>query len=66
MVEIRLAESAWIDLNDITDFIAKDSPRHAVLFSESVFERLEILYEFQQSGRILRNEICNVIKINPG
>lgn len=53
MVEIRLSDSAWGDLDNITDYIALDSPRHAIIFSEKVFERLEILHDFQNSGRIV-------------
>ncbi|MCH7513070.1 MAG: type II toxin-antitoxin system RelE/ParE family toxin [Bacteroidetes bacterium] len=59
MVEIRLSDSAWSDLDDITDYIALDSPRHAIIFSEKVFERLEILHDFQNSGRIVPEFQCS-------
>ncbi len=53
MVEIILAESAWDDLDSITDtdFIAKDSLRFAIEFSKRVFEQLEQLKTFPKSGR---------------
>ncbi len=53
MVEIRLSDSSWNDFDGITDYIALDSPRHAIIFSEKVFERLEILHDYKNSGRIV-------------
>ena len=66
MVEIRHSDSAWSDLDDITDYIALVSPRHAIIFSDKVFERLEILYDFQNSGRIVpefQNEEIRELKL---
>jgi plasmid stabilization system protein ParE len=60
MVEIVLSESAWIDLDSITDYIAFDSPRYAQEFSDRIFERIEFLKSFPNSGRIVpeyRNEL---------
>jgi addiction module RelE/StbE family toxin len=53
MVEIRLAESAWLDLDQITDYIALDSPRYAIEFTDRILERLEVLKKFKESGRIV-------------
>jgi plasmid stabilization system protein ParE len=53
MVEIILAESAWNDLDSITDYIALDSPRYAREFSDRLFERIEKLETFPKSGRIV-------------
>ena len=53
MVEISLAESAWLDLDSITDYIALDSPRYASEFAERVFERIEVLKDFKESGRVV-------------
>jgi len=53
MVEITLAESAWNDLDSISDYIAQDSPRYALEFGNNVLERIEQLKDFPQSGRIV-------------
>jgi len=53
MVEIRFAESAWQDLDAITDYISRDSLRYAKEFSDRVFERIEVLKEYQGSGRVV-------------
>ena len=53
MVEILLAESAWNDLDSITDYIAINSVRYAKEFSDQLFERIEQLKSFPQSGRVV-------------
>jgi addiction module RelE/StbE family toxin len=53
MVEIILAESAWHDLDLITDYIAQDSPRYAQEFGNKVFDRVEQLKQFPKSGRVV-------------
>ena len=53
MVEIALSESAWNDLDSITDYIAQDSQRYAQEFGERTFDRIEQLKEFPYSGRIV-------------
>ena len=53
MVEIKLAESAWLDLDIITDYIALDSPRYAIEFADRIFERIEVLKTFGESGRMV-------------
>ena len=53
MVEILLAESAWNDLDSITDYIALDSIRYAKELSGQFFERIEQLKSFPQSGRVV-------------
>ena len=50
-MEIVLAESAWNDLDSITDYIALDSIRYAKEFTERVFEKIDQLYEYPNSGR---------------
>lgn len=51
MAEVILAESAWNDLDSITDYIAFDSLRYAQEFSDRLFERIEQLESFPESGR---------------
>jgi len=53
MAEIILAESAWDDLDLITDYIAKDSVRYAQEFSDRIFERIEGLKDFPLMGRVV-------------
>lgn len=53
MAEIVFARSAWDDLDSITDYIALDSPRYAQEFSKRLIERIEQLYEFPNSGRVV-------------
>lgn len=52
-MEIVLAESAWNDLDSITDYIALDSVRYAKEFADRVFEKIAQLYEHPDSGRMV-------------
>jgi len=65
MVEVRLSESAWNDLDSITDYIAKDSSRYAQEFGERVFERIEQLKDFPELGKMVpefqNNELRELI-----
>ncbi len=40
MVEITLSESAWNNLNAISNYIAQDSVRYAQEFGERIFARI--------------------------
>ena len=53
MGQTVLAESAWNELDHITDYIAidSDSPRYAREFSDRIFQRIEQLKNFPKSGR---------------
>ena len=53
MGQIRFTQSAWEDLDSITDYIAQDSIRYAEEFSFNVLERIEQLKEFPKSGRVV-------------
>ena len=53
MAEIVFANSAWEDLDSITDYISLDSPRFAQEFSDRLIERVEQLNEFPNSGRVV-------------
>lgn len=53
MVQITLSESAWDDLDAITEYIAQDSPRYAQAFGERVFERINQLKNYPYSGRMV-------------
>ena len=53
MVEITFTQSAWNDLDSITDYLAQDSRRYAQEFGERLFERVEQLKNFPYSGRVV-------------
>lgn len=53
MAKVVLTETAWNDLDSITDYIAFDSPRYAREFSDRAFEKIEQLETFPESGRIV-------------
>ena len=47
------SHSARLDLKDIATFIAKDSPSAAERFVRSLFQEVETLGDFPESGRIV-------------
>ncbi len=51
MAEIIISESAWEDLDGIADYIAKDSPRYAVEFTERLLEVTLQIITHPESGR---------------
>lgn len=53
MAEVRWTRQASEDLDSIAEFIAKDSHQYARLFVTDVFQAVERLSEFPQSGRIV-------------
>lgn len=53
MAQIVLADSAWNDLDSITDYIALDSLRYAREFSERLLKQIEQLETFPKSGRVV-------------
>lgn len=52
MVEVKWTLQASEDLDSIALFIAKDSPQYARLFVTDVFQAVERLGKYPQSGRI--------------
>ena len=53
MVEIVWTEKALSDLHEIYHYISKDSARYADSMLNRIFDRIEILADFPQIGRIL-------------
>jgi toxin ParE1/3/4 len=53
MVEIKWTQQSIEDINNIADYIAKDSVKFANLQVERIFERVEILKSTPLSGRIV-------------
>lgn len=53
MVQIIWIKRAIDDLNDIADYIAKDSPRFADLTVDKIFNKTQILKEYPEIGRVV-------------
>ena len=47
------APSAILDLKDIVSFIAESSPENSVRFGRKIFQQVEQLTNFPESGRIV-------------
>lgn len=53
MVEVRWTPQATEDLDSIVEFIARDSPQYARLFVLDIFQTVERISKFPQSGRVV-------------
>jgi plasmid stabilization system protein ParE len=53
MAEVRWSVSAADDLRAIEDWIARDSPRHAIEFVDRLVEATEKLSRLPRSGRVV-------------
>ena len=53
MAQVRWSLSAGNDLQDIEDFIARDSVLHAITFVDRVVESTETLLKMPQIGRMV-------------
>lgn len=53
MAEVRWTDQAIEDVESIRDFIARDSPRYALLVAERLVGAVERLESFPRSGRIV-------------
>jgi len=53
MVKVIWTNSAIQDLNDIGEFISKDSERYAQITVERLFNSLDILEEHPKAGKIV-------------
>ncbi|MFH0892915.1 MAG: type II toxin-antitoxin system RelE/ParE family toxin [Bacteroidota bacterium] len=53
MVEINWSFQSIEDINNIAEYIAKDSKKYAVLQTERIFSRVAILEKSPLSGRIV-------------
>jgi len=51
MAKLSWTEQAISDINDICDFIAKDSPFFARLFADKIFNATEKLKNFPEAGK---------------
>ncbi len=46
-------ESAWIDLEEVADYIAKDSPHYASAFVREVRDAVRSLIDLAERGRLV-------------
>lgn len=53
MVKVKWTEFAISDLNDIAEYISKDSYQYAALTVEKIFTSTEILETNPQAGRVV-------------
>ena len=64
-MRLKYSKDALDDLDEILDFIAKDSPARAVSFIEQIKSRIELLLEFPALGVSCRSkgidEDCRVM-----
>jgi toxin ParE1/3/4 len=65
MAQVRWSLTAGNDLQDIEDFIARDSVLHAVAFVDSIVESAEKLLKNSHIGRVVpefnRNDLREMI-----
>jgi toxin ParE1/3/4 len=65
MAQVRWSLTAGNDLQDIEDFIARDSTLHAVAFVDRIVESAETLLKNTRIGRVVpefdRNDLREVI-----
>ena len=57
--QIKLSNTAFSDLENIESYIAEDSPVIAQKFIRRIFERIEQLSDYPESGKVVdefRNE----------
>ena len=52
-VTIVITESAYSDLEDIENYISRDSPLMARRFINKIFERIDQLYNYPTSGKLV-------------
>ena len=53
MVKVVWTDSAIEDLNDIGDYIAKDSERYAEITVQRLFNSVDILEDYPKSGKMV-------------
>ncbi len=59
MVKIVWTDFAIQDIDDIGEYIAKDSERYAKVVIQAIFESPDLLESYQKAGRIVPNMPLN-------
>ena len=63
MAEIRWTSEAETWLRDINDYIANDNPHAAMRVVQAIYEKVQTLWEFPDTGYIYRSENEGEIRI---
>jgi len=62
---VSFTESAYADLEDIENYISEDSPAVARKFISRIFDRIDQLYMYPESGKFLPeikdNKLCELL-----
>ncbi|MDW3197001.1 MAG: type II toxin-antitoxin system RelE/ParE family toxin [Cytophagales bacterium] len=53
MVEVIWTNNALLDLNEIGEYIAKDSPKYAEITVSKLYYKVEVLVEYPKIGRVV-------------
>ena len=53
MVEVNWTDQSLDDIQNIAEYIAKDSESYAKIQVQRFFSRIEILYKYPESGRMV-------------
>ena len=53
MVEVKWTDQSLDDILNIAEYIAKDSESYAKIQIQRIFSRIEILYKYPESGRMV-------------
>ena len=53
MAKVRWSHDAARDLEEIANYIAKDSPRYAKIVASRIYESVALLKEFPSMGRVI-------------
>ncbi len=49
--QIRLTETAYLDLEDIENYVSQSSPKIGRKFINKIFKKIELLYEHPKMGK---------------
>jgi addiction module RelE/StbE family toxin len=53
MVEIKWTNNAFEELDDIANYISKDSPKYAQILVKQIYEMISHLQQFPKFGRMV-------------
>lgn len=53
MVEVIWTNNALLDLNEIGEYIAKDSPKYTEITVSKHYNKVEVLVEYPKIGRVV-------------
>ena len=50
-IEIRITETAYLDLEDVENYVSQSSPKIGREFINKIFKKIELLYEHPKIGK---------------